>query len=203
MKRRVISLLLCSLPLLTAMTCDDDYVSTNDYKVRVTPENTLAVGDTLWVKGMVSTKGYDNEKRDSIHFDYLKTTEMGVYKLIKPTSISDMNAADAFDKFEIAQDLGILSINSGCQTNVIRMEGEEFPERSLYIYRVGFVAKEAGDFFIKTRLPSEIVNEDYHPELLVPYAFPVQSSRIFFKDCNSDKKVNTDKEKTVYFFKVQ
>lgn len=205
MKRRAVWLLLCALPLLMAMQCDEDQtLFANNIKIRITPENTLKVGDTLWVKGMMSSKGYDSKLRDSVRI-LERYTDLGIFKLIKPLDMRAFNARDAFDSFEFVDEFGRNGIYRPCNTTQISLYGKEVPERTLYIYRVGFVAKEQGDFFIEAGIPSEILNEDYHSELMEEYAFPVKSNRLLYDDCGNRTTIlaEGDEYSTVYFFKVE
>lgn len=188
--------------LLMGFQCDDELESEyvyNNYSVRVTPQPTFNVNDTIWLNGRVSSLIFNLTTNDSIFTDNPNTDIVSVYKFINPTSLTNCTAA--LDKFELIQLVGEVSFLQRCSNAQFFVSPELGVDSDQYKYKIGLRPLEAGDYFISWQ-NATIQNINRNQVLANSYPIPDQPNQLGFDTCGQVSWRYLNESKYEYFFTV-
>lgn len=199
MKTYILRIILLA-PLLMAFQCDDEIESTlifSDYKTSITPAASFSTNDTIWIKGIISSKIFDTAVSDSIFNEDPQVDVFSVFKLIPPTEIS--NCKDALDEFELIFDIGDYSFLSACENADIQALPSLNSDTTLYTYRLGLQPLTTGDFVISLQ-NGILQNEDRNTDIIENYLIENNPNQIGFDRCGSiSSRILNDSDKEYYF----
>lgn len=172
-------------PLLMAFQCDNEDVSTieyNTYSLKITPQKTFSLNDTIWIEGRVSAKAFDTAINDSIFNDNNQANTFSIYKFMTPTELS--NAKDAIDSFELIYDVGNFSFFESCENAQVFADAVLDNNRLFYTYKLGLKPKSTGDFII-SGLESKIQNIERNLAIAENYPIERHPKQIGFLKCDA------------------
>ncbi|RZJ29365.1 MAG: hypothetical protein EOO48_07640 [Flavobacterium sp.] len=199
--RRIIAILLLS-QLLLATQCDNDDAPRyflNKFDVKVSPQASYNINDTIWIEGKVSAKAYDATVNDSILYTLEPFTDyVSVMKLIAPTQSG--NSVAAIDKFQLINSVGSNEFLGFCPNSDMVIYTELNPAQTFYTYKIGLKATQSGDYLLKC---SNIVNiTNYHNEIANSYLSSDFPNQIMFNKCGYTSWQEINSVNPIYFFKV-
>ncbi|WP_435413829.1 hypothetical protein [Polaribacter aestuariivivens] len=172
-------------PLLMAFQCDDEEVSNieyNAYNLKITPQKTFSLNDTIWVQGRVSAKAFDTAINDSIFNNNIEGNQFSIYKFITPEEHS--NAKDAIDSFELVYKRGSYFFIENCQNAELTALPVLENNNSFYSFKLGLKPKQKGDFII-SGLEGKIQNTERNLEIARKYPLVRHPDQIGFLRCDA------------------
>ena len=195
--------ILCFVPFLMAITCEEDLEPQfvfNNYKVSISPESRFSINDTIWITGRVSSNVLDITANDSVFGIEPLADVFGVFELIDPTEVS--NATAALDQFELVFDRGDFDFIPICENaDVVARPVLDLTE-SFYSYRIGLKALNRGDYVIS--LQSGILqNTNRHESILEDYPLPNFTGQIGFDRCGRPSWRSLNESDREYYFIVE
>ncbi|SEB45961.1 hypothetical protein SAMN04489761_0845 [Tenacibaculum sp. MAR_2009_124] len=197
--------LLASTTLLMAFQCNNEEplptLKINKYRVNITGQSSFSISDTIWIEGTVSSKAYYEEINDSIFFDAHQENRLKIMKFIQPTQ--NVNCIDARDNFQIIRNVGVINVDSFCETKRIITYAEISEDSLFYNYKIGLKPLTQGDFFIYCH-ESIIHNENRNEFIMEHYRIDEFSNQtIGFIQCGSTAWIDTTNSESYFYFKVE
>ena len=195
-----------SLLLMSFQCFDDEEEPTqffNDYKVNISGPGNLGLNDTLWIQGQVSARIFDQSVGDSIAFlDYALMDNFSVLQL--RSADQSGNSSDALDAFQVLIPLGEKEDGGFCENSEVRISGALSQTGNFYEYRVGLVARRAGDYVLSWNFESEIRNMERNTEILARYPVDGNPKTLGFNRCGRVSfLLDIDTSDGEYFFTIE
>ncbi len=181
--KNILKLLLLG-PLLMAFQCDDEIESDlkfNTFKASVTPQSIYSVDDVVWIEGYISSKVFDTSVNDSIFTETPGQDYFSIMRLIDSDPLS--NSIDAIDQFELIFDRGVFDTVGFCENSEMTAQGVLNDDESLYTYRLGLKALQAGDYMISFDWRTTLNNTDRNEAIITDYLLTNHPNQIGFNKC--------------------
>lgn len=115
-------------------------------KISLNNDKIYNVGDTITIRGRVSTNGYHVIKMDSVKLEYTPPFVISASKLTKAST--SYNLLYAEKKFKIIAEGYAPDDHGNCQNTFINTSAKEDPAKKLYRYEIKMIPKETGDFVL-------------------------------------------------------
>lgn len=189
------------VPFLMAFQCDDEPENTlvfNTYKVKVTPQASFSINDTIWLTGIISANVYDLAINDSIFYDRAQKDVLSVMQFIEPTQTS--NCVGAIDKFELLNEIGNTNFLS-CENAQLTANPEITEDSLSYKYKIGLKALQAGDFVISWQ-DSKLGNQNRNTHIIDTYPIEHHQNQIGFNTCGKVSWRELDESEREFYFSV-
>ncbi len=197
----IIGALFCGVALLSCSKDDpqpDLELVFNNYRTGIS-DATIALGDTIWLAGSTSSNALNAVTGDSVMAASAPRDSISVFKLAVNDTINT-NAIDAFELVELVSDQGGTTPLLDCRLHKILIS--PVPATDFFVYRVGIVPQEAGDYMI-TFENSVVTNVNRNGLFAVDYQIEGFSGLILYEDCNRIDSRNLFVSEREYFFRVQ
>lgn len=179
--------------IFLATQCSDEMekqaISTNNFKVSVTPKSTFKINDTLWVEGNMSSKSKDSTALED---------HISLFRLTDP--VHSVNAKDALDSFQLIENVGTTNPLGFCKNSDLIIRSKVSEKESSY--KLGLKALNPGDYVLILGTNSRIVNSNKNIDIASEYSMPNLPDQIGFNRCGHvswGKYKDSDK---AYYFKV-
>jgi len=140
MRLRPVVILLAALPLLWGTTCEQD-PPTYDYpkfKVRVSDADEIYIGDTIWLRGSVSSQVFVNPPGDSSRATIRTGPLLTTRELV--SGYNDHNAIGGIQHFDLIHRGGHLSIGDPqCSDLFAQCEPMLGVSQERFVFTIGFI----------------------------------------------------------------
>jgi len=206
MNRTALLKLILLVPFLMAFQCDEEALDPeyafNTFKVRVSPEATFAVNDTIWIEGRVSEMVLNLTTNDSVSGVLPQSDVFSVYKLVTPGPDALTNTVDSFNGFIPIYDFGAYSYLASCENGQVSAAPLLVEASSQYYYRLGLKVLSPGDYVISWQ-NATLENNERHKTIANDYALPNRPNEIGFNSCGNSSWRFLNNSQREYFFSVE
>lgn len=190
-------------PLLMAFQCNDEIDNNlvfNNFKVNITPQSSFSTNDTIWIRGITSSKAYDLAANDSIFSERFLGDVFSIMKFMQPTQTS--NCIDAIDNFELINESGEISFLPVCENAQLIAHSKITLDSLSYVYKIGLKPLIQGDFVISWQ-DSKINNELRNEYIIDNYPINDFPNQIGFNKCGNVSWRYLNESKREFYFKIE
>lgn len=198
------ALLVCSAsPLFMAILCEKvDELSPliyNDIHVSVSEASNFSTSDTLWISAKVSSMVFDEGVQDSIrNSNEFVSDIISVLRMKSENRTS--NTTEAIRDFEIVTRTGSIDFLGACPESELIANGPLTANGQSYMYEIGLVPKNAGDFVLAWRPGSALQNSELNQQILEKYPIQGDTNQLGLTKCGITSTLLDVKSSSNEFF---
>lgn len=202
------ALLVCSAsPLFMAVLCEkvDELppLIYNDIHVSVSEASNFSTSDTLWISAKVSSLVFDEGVQDSIrNSNEFVSDIISVLRMKSENRTS--NTTEAIRDFEIVTRTGSIDFLGACPESELIANAPLTANRQSYMYEIGLVPINAGDFVLAWRPGSALQNSELNQQILEKYPIQGDTNQLGLTKCGiTSTLLDVKSSSNEFFFTVE
>ena len=203
MKIKKIVFALATCPLLLAVLCEEEEISTvsdrNKTKITLSEGPNFTLNDTLWITGRVSSMLTDLSTGDSI-MNSNETIRDIISVMRLQTAVNTSNTTEAVSEFEIVSRIGSIDFLGICPDSELIARAPLTENEQEYVYKIGLVPSNTGDFVLSWLEPADLRNSNLNLQILEQYAFSNSPNSLGLSKCGITSTVLDVRESQREFF---